>query len=71
MDILKVVTADPFIHFVPLHVRSARVHFAMAVYAEIFKSLTRDACVYLAQGMLDLPRIISPAQKQKISDQSH
>jgi len=40
MDILKVVTADPFIHFVPLHVRSARVPFDMAVYAEIFKNLT-------------------------------
>jgi len=40
MDILKVVTADPFIHFVPLHVRSAGVPFDTAVYAEIFKNLT-------------------------------
>jgi len=40
MDILKVVTANPFIRFVPLHVRSAGVPFDTAVYAEIFKNLT-------------------------------
>ena len=34
-----VVTANPFIHFVTLHVLSARVPFDTAMYAEIFKSL--------------------------------
>lgn len=34
-----VVTANPFIHFVTLHVLSARVHLDTAMYAEIFKSL--------------------------------
>ena len=35
-----VVTANPFIHFVTLHVLSARVPFDTAMYAAIFKSLT-------------------------------
>lgn len=34
-----VVTANPFIHFVTLHVLSARVPFDTAMYAEIFKNL--------------------------------
>ena len=34
-----VVTANPFIHFVTLHVLSARVPFDTAMYAELFKSL--------------------------------
>ena len=34
-----VVTANPFIHFVTLHVLSARVPFDTEMYAEIFKSL--------------------------------
>ena len=34
-----VVTANPFIHFVTLHVLSARVPFDTAIYAEIFKNL--------------------------------
>ena len=34
-----VVTANPFIHVVTLHVLSARVPFDTAIYAEIFKNL--------------------------------
>ena len=34
-----IVTANPFIHFVTLHVLSARVPFDTAMYAEILKSL--------------------------------